>query len=141
MADNAAATIGQQWRIRQRKDPARAADDHSTVAEGTTDDQTEKCPMTGKSGKCPVSGMLSGSAASSSDAAPKKADPFAAGSKKMVTESASSGGSAIGDVGSIRRRGFGDHGGFCCNAFFSLLFHDEPAELSFSNWVAQTTIT
>lgn len=41
--------------------------------------KSEACPMTGKHGTCPVSGMFSGGSS------PKKKDPFAKGSKSLIT--------------------------------------------------------
>ncbi|CAD7955331.1 unnamed protein product [Amoebophrya sp. A120] len=67
--------------LRQRGESETAA------ASGAKEDQGKPCPMSGKYGTCPVSGLLSSSPAA------KKKDPFAAGAKSMVpatTEASSS---------------------------------------------------
>ncbi|CAD7927383.1 unnamed protein product [Amoebophrya sp. A25] len=52
------------------------------VAGDGQEDKKKACPMSGKYGQCPVSGLLS-----SKPDAEAKSDPFAAGSKSLLSKS------------------------------------------------------
>merc|ERR1712194_567572 len=79
-------------------------------AEASKPVESRVCPMSGKTGKCPISGMLSldpepaASSDTTADSSGKKPnkDPFAAGSKPIIVEGSSSSVSTRGRGGSSK---------------------------------------
>ena len=98
--------------LRQRKstDEGQTTSNLSVGVTSQPSEDLKACPMTGKTGKCPVSGMFaaagggeSGSSSSTcaTEGSGEKKDPFSKDSKKISgTAATASGGSAMGDVGS-----------------------------------------